>query len=106
MDDPNEKIQIAVWDQSASEGSAPMGKCVKSLPMEHGYDQKMITEWVPLVSTDGGENRGRIRLGIQYIFDQAMMLGSVIARREEEKKTLTEELASTQKILDTTSSTL
>ncbi len=104
VDNPNDKMHIVVWDSTAAEGADPLGKCEYALPMEHGYDQRMITEWVPLVSQDGRQSRGRIRLGIQYIFDQALMLDTVIKRREEEKDTLMTELTSTQKILDITSS--
>ncbi len=105
MENPNDKIHIVVWDATAAEGADPMGKCEYGLPMEQGYDQRMLTEWLTLSSADGKQSRGRIRVGIQYIYDQVKMLESTIRQREEEKQTHLAELTTTQRVLDTTSST-
>ena len=101
VDNPNEKMNVAVWDEGTAE--TPQGVCIKELPLEPQYDQRMITEWIPLTSADGKSGKGKIRIGIQYIFDQVRLLDTVIRKREEEYKALSEDLQNTQDVLTTTS---
>ncbi len=101
MENPNDKINIAVWDEGTAD--TPQGMCVRGLPLDPAYDQRMITEWIPLASADGKPGRGKIRVGIQYIFDQVRLVDTVIRKREEEYKAFSEDMQNTQEILNQTS---
>ena len=94
-----------MWDEVTAAEGDPLGTCVRQLPSEAEYDQRMITEWIPLLSFDGREKRGKIRVGIQYIFDQVKLCDGIIQKREEEYQTLTDDLKKTTDVLNATMGT-
>jgi len=101
VDNPNDKINIAVWDEGNSD--VPLGVCSRPLPNDPNYDQRMITEWIQLTSADGSQPRGKIKVGVHYIYDQVLLLETLLDKRQEERKQLDDDLKYTQDTLDKTS---
>ena len=89
VDDEDDAIKIAVMNFNDSE--TPLGICSKFLPRDENYEQNMITEWIPLTSVNGNKGYGKIRLGVQYIYDQVKFMDAYIDKREEEYKNVYEE---------------
>lgn len=96
-DNPNELIKIAVW--STSDPSTPLGICKKELPLEEDYNQTMITSWIPLTSIDERAGYGRIRAGIQYIYNQVKFIELLMDKKEEEFRVANDEYDRTRNML-------
>lgn len=72
-----------MWDEGNS--NAPLGLCTAKVPVDPGHSQKMRTEWLELTSPEELP-AGRVRLGIQYIYDQVKLIDTVVEKRKEERE--------------------
>jgi hypothetical protein len=97
VDNPNDMIKIVVW--SKSNPNNPLGICKKELPLDEDYNQTMITNWISLTSANEQEGYGRVRLGIQYIYDQVKFIELIMDKKNEEFRIANEEYDRTRNIL-------
>jgi hypothetical protein len=63
----------------------------------------MYQAWFDLTDANGRPSPGKIRLGIQYIYDQVRLFETLIQRKEDECRVIDEELKKTEDILNKTS---
>jgi len=63
----------------------------------------MFQEWYKLTNDKGQENNARIRIGIQYIYDQGLFFENLIKSKEEERSEIEKELRVKEDILHLTS---
>jgi hypothetical protein len=103
VENPADPIEIVVWnsDQEARENLA--GTCMVVLPDPESNDQQMSTNWYPLTREDAKETVGKIRLGIQYLYDQVKMYDTLLHKKENDRQTLVAELDNAQRTFDETS---
>lgn len=91
---------MAVWDESRQD--VPLGKCVTRVPSDSSHNQKMNTEWFDLISPTGNP-AGKIRLGIQYIYDQVKLIDTIMEKRQEEREVHLKDLEASYNALKQTS---
>jgi len=58
----------------------------------------MNTEWYDLISSNGNKV-GRIKVGIQYIYDQVKLIDAIIEKRSEDRDFYLKDLEESQDIL-------
>ena len=93
-------IKIAVW--STSDQKTPLGICKKELPSDEEYNQTMITSWVPLTSRDEKPGYGKIKLGIQYVYDEVKFTELIMDKKNEEYTVANDEYERTMNVLKET----
>lgn len=103
VENVDSRINVVVFNEGASESENIQGSCVIDLPAEQTHDQLMYQAWFDLLDASGRPSPGKIRLGIQYIYDQVRLFETLIQRKEEECRGIDEELKKTEEILDKTS---
>ena len=93
-------IKIAVW--STSDQRTPLGICKKELPSDEEYNQTMITSWLSLTSLDEEAGYGKIKLGIQYVYNEVKLTELIMDKKNEEFTIVNSEYERTMSILNET----
>ena len=97
------KFNVVILNEGAADSENIQGSCTINIPKENGHNQLMFQNWFPLQDASGNPSKGKIRLGIQYIYDQVKLFDTLAQLKEEDLKNLTDELQRTEDILEKTS---
>lgn len=89
---PGEAIYIAVWDEGQTGKAELQGKCTLNLPEKDPSEQTMQLLWKVLYDENNRETSGRLRVGVQYIYDEEKFYSSEIARKKNETEKIESEL--------------
>jgi hypothetical protein len=102
---PKEKIDIGVWDEDLIKDDLE-GVCELELPDDRNNDQETQTMWKVLRDEEGNDTEGRLRVGLQYVFDPVRQVDSRLRRFEQEKSKLQEEFTRLSDITQALTSTV
>ena len=74
-------MSIAVWSHGQS---SSVGKCTVKLPDEKFNDQAMKIMWKPLYDEKEKETPGRLKIGVQYVYDQTKLMETQFAKNMQD----------------------